>query len=195
MRDLLATWKQLGFQIILDDVIGSGFKNVVGGNFHTVDKVVPLLDVVDHVKVDLEWAGLLLGSHPAYKTEVKDVILKMAQEDKFFDSVKGQPPKDLGISYAEMLKDFVDFIHAACANGIVIEQSVFTSDPNTAFALSKLKELGFDMMNTPGVTFQGQQLGARAFEPAVIEGSLTAVELPFCLSKTTESRSGKESQL
>jgi len=179
IRDVLAAWKELGFQIIIDDVISSRLKDIIGGNFHTVDKVVPLLDVVDHVKVDLEWAGLLLGSHPAYKTEVKEVILKMAKEDQFFASLKGQPPKDLGISYAEMLKDFVDFMHVACHNGVVIEQSVFTSDPNTAFALANLKELGLDIMNTLGVTFQGQQLGARAFEPAVIEGAIKGVELPF----------------
>merc|ERR1712151_1464765 len=134
--------EELGFQIIIDDVISSRPKNIIGGNFHTVDKVVPLLDVVDHVKVDLEWAGLLLGSHPAYKTEVKEVILKMAQEDKFFASLKGQPPKDLGISYTESLKEFVDFMQAARQNGIVIEQSVLTSDPNIAFALAKLQELG-----------------------------------------------------
>merc|ERR1711988_1753517 len=108
----------------------------------------------------------------------------MAQEDNFFASLKGQPPKDLGISYTEILQELVDFLHAARHNGVVIEQTVSMSDPNTAFALSKLKELGFDMMNSPGVTFQGQQLGARAFEPAIIEKAIKGIELPSPLSRS-----------
>merc|ERR1711879_281189 len=94
-----------------------------------------------------------------------------------FVSLKGQPPQDSGMSYTEVLKEFVDFIHAASQKGIIIEQSVFMSDPNTAFALTRLKELGFDMMSSPTVTFQGQQLGARAFEVAAIEGAIKNIEL------------------
>merc|ERR1712203_116556 len=53
MRDMLASWKKLGFQIIIDDIISTKLGAILGGNFHTVDKILPILDYVDRVKVDM----------------------------------------------------------------------------------------------------------------------------------------------
>merc|ERR1711874_63519 len=145
--------------------------------FHTTDVLIPLIDRFTHVKIDIEWAGYCVFlAHPSYmappRAAVKAEILQHAKDlDKVFIP-QGPGLKDTGVSYSELLKEFAGFSLEMIAHGrcLTIELTVLETDPNCAFALESLKELGIDIFgkHREHFYFQGGLTRAKVFPPELL---------------------------
>mmetsp|Transcript_37499 Transcript_37499/g.82254 ORF Transcript_37499/g.82254 Transcript_37499/m.82254 type:complete len:429 (+) Transcript_37499:55-1341(+) len=180
LEDALSAWRELGFKFSYDDTMGVLAASVFGkGNFHTTASLSSsLLEHFAWLKVDIEWAGYgIFLSHPSYSSrkELKEVVLYRAQEEDLVYRPTSSGLESTGLAHSAICREFADWSLAMIAKGkrICIELTVREADPNNAFALSRLKEMGLDIFGSLRGSFclQGGLTGAKAFEPHVIAKS------------------------
>eukprot|EP00931_Biecheleriopsis_adriatica_P066459 TRINITY_DN4080_c0_g1_i10.p1 TRINITY_DN4080_c0_g1~~TRINITY_DN4080_c0_g1_i10.p1 ORF type:complete len:470 (+),score=130.74 TRINITY_DN4080_c0_g1_i10:83-1411(+) len=180
----LKAWKDLGFPLHFDDGIGDlalgAIKKkpsagmAVSTNFHATTVLMPLLDLFDVVKVDIEWAGFAVFlCHPAFNNEEKKhEVLERARNSDQVTLPPGKPVE--GASH----RDFVDEFRKVCLQliekgiPICLECSVREDDPNCMYVLDMLKraEEPLDIFgkHAKHFEFQGGLTKAKAFEPGIL---------------------------
>jgi len=181
METSLVAWDELGFRLAFDDTISKLTCQALGkppDNFHTTQRLEPLMKHIWLVKVDMDWAGhLLFLCHPSLGqtgTRKAEVLRRARDEGLVYVAQGPASLRNTGVKHADVLAEFVAWAQHVILLGkkICFELTVRRDDPNCALAIEGLRELDMDIFGKHAAhfCFQGGVCGPRAFLPSQLAG-------------------------